>query len=137
MAEQSTKPYLIRAIYEWCIDCGFTPYLSVKVNRYTRVPQEYVKDGEIVLNVSPEASRNLVMKNDVIQFSARFGGVSREISIPIDSVQGVFAKENGQGILFEVDSEEDLDEEELNDAALSDLEGPPVTKGKPNLRIVK
>jgi stringent starvation protein B len=100
MADVSTKPYFIRAIYEWCSDCGFTPYLSVRVDDRTRVPVEYVKNGEIVLNVSLNATRNLTINNELIQFSARFNGVSREVSIPVDRVQGIFARENGQGAFF-------------------------------------
>jgi stringent starvation protein B len=104
MAEVSTKPYFIRAVYEWCSDCGFTPYLSVKIDDRTRVPVEYVKNGEIVLNASLNATRNLTINNDVIQFSARFDGVSREVSIPVDRVQGIFARENGQGAFFTVEA---------------------------------
>ena len=104
MAEVSTKPYFIRAVYEWCSDCGFTPYLSVKIDERTRVPAEYVKNGEIVLNASLNATRNLTINNDVIQFSARFDGVSREVSIPVDRVQGIFARENGQGAFFTVEA---------------------------------
>src|SRR5512140_2464848 len=102
MAEVSTKPYFIRAIYEWCSDCGFTPYLSVRVDDRTRVPMEYVKNSEIVLNVSLTATRNLTINNELIQFSARFNGVSRGVSIPVDRVQGIFARENGQGAFFTV-----------------------------------
>jgi len=104
MADVSTKPYLIRAIYEWCSDCGYTPYLSVRVDERTRVPVEYVKNGEIVLNVSLNATRNLTINNELIQFSARFNGVSREVSIPVDRVQGIFGRENGQGAFFTVES---------------------------------
>jgi len=104
MAEVSTKPYFIRAIYEWCSDCGYTPYLSVRVDERTRVPMEYVKNGEIVLNVSLNATRNLTVNNELIQFSARFNGVSREVSIPVDRVQGIFARENGQGAFFTVEA---------------------------------
>ena len=100
MRELSTKPYLIRAIYEWCADSGYTPYISVKVDSQTRVPNEYVKDGEIILNISHDAAHHLTLGNDLIQFSARFGGVSREISIPVSTVQGIFAKETAQGVLF-------------------------------------
>jgi stringent starvation protein B len=100
MSELSTKPYLIRAIYEWCADSSFTPYLNVKVDQNTRVPLEYVKDGEIVLSMSQQATRNLTIGNELIQFSARFNGVSREIAIPIYAVQGVFARENGRGVFF-------------------------------------
>jgi stringent starvation protein B len=103
MAEISTKPYFLRAIYEWCADSGFTPYLSVKVDGSTRVPVEYVKNGEIVLNVSANATRNLTISNDLIQFSARFNGVSREISVPVARVAGIFARENGHGAFFQVE----------------------------------
>lgn len=101
MKDIPTTPYLIRAIWEWCADNGHTPYVSVKVGKDTKVPQEYVRNGEIVLNVSSDATRNLKIGNDVIQFSARFGGVSREVSVPIGAVQGIFAKENGQGMAFQ------------------------------------
>jgi stringent starvation protein B len=100
MKEIAAKPYLLRAIYEWCGDSGLTPYLSVKVDENTRVPREYVKDGEIVLNISQTASRNLKLGNDLIQFTARFNGVSTEISIPIDSVLAIFSKETGRGLFF-------------------------------------
>src|SRR5438270_8840883 len=105
MADVSTKPYFIRAIYEWCSDCGFTPYLSVRVDDRTKVPVEYVKNGEIVLNVSLNATRNLTINNELIQLSARFNGVSREVSIPVDWVQGIFARENGQGAFLTVESQ--------------------------------
>src|SRR3954469_8239774 len=104
MADVSTKPYLIRAIYEWCSDCGFTPYLSVRVYERTRVRVEYVKNGEIVLNVSLNATRNLTINNELIQFSPPFTAVSREASTPADRVQGIFARENGQGAFFTVES---------------------------------
>lgn len=103
MNELSTKPYIIRAIYEWCADAGFTPYLSVKVDGNMRVPLEYVKNGEIVLSVSQQATRNLTIGNDLIQFSARFNGVSREISVPTHAVQAIFARENGHGYFFEAE----------------------------------
>jgi stringent starvation protein B len=104
MPELSTKPYLIRAIYEWCADSSFTPYLNVKVDQNTRVPLEYVKSGEIVLSMSQQATRNLTIGNELIQFSARFNGVSREIAIPIYAVQSVFARENGRGVFFHAES---------------------------------
>jgi stringent starvation protein B len=105
MRELSTKPYLIRAIYEWCSDSGFTPYLSVKVDPQTRVPEEFVKNGEIILNVSHDAAHHLTLGDDLIQFSARFAGLSREISIPVRAVQGIFAKETSKGILFPPEEE--------------------------------
>jgi stringent starvation protein B len=98
--ERSTKPYLIRAIHEWACDSGLTPYISVKVDENTRVPAEYVKNGEIVLNIGFDATHKLTIGNDLIQFAARFGGVSRECSIPVAAVMGVFARENGQGLFF-------------------------------------
>ena len=105
MRELSTKPYLIRAIYEWCSDSGFTPYLSVKVDAGTRVPEEFVKNGEIILNVSHDAAHHLTLGDDLIQFSARFSGISREVSIPVRAVQGIFAKETSKGILFPPEEE--------------------------------
>jgi stringent starvation protein B len=118
MTDLSTKPYLIRAIYEWCADAGFTPYLSVKVDANTRVPMEYVKAGEIVLSISQQATRDLTIGNDVVQFSARFNGVSREVSVPIYAVQGVFARENGRGVFFDPETPPDID-----DADASSSEG--------------
>ncbi len=105
MAERSTKPYLIRAIHEWACDSGLTPYLSVRVDENTRVPMEHVKNGEIVLNLSYDATHKLTIGADLIQFSARFGGVSRECSIPLSAVQGIFARENGQGLFFPDESQ--------------------------------
>ncbi|MTV41593.1 ClpXP protease specificity-enhancing factor [Duganella radicis] len=101
MSEISTKPYLLRAIYEWCTDSGYTPYLAVKVDAATTVPMEYVKKGEIVLNISFGATSGLKMDNDSIRFHARFGGVSREIFIPVNNVMAIYANENGQGMAFE------------------------------------
>ena len=101
-ATPSTKPYFLRALYEWCTDNGFTPYVAVVVDASTRVPNEYVKDGQIVLNVSFDATSNLRIANDFITFAARFGGVAREISVPIERVAAIYARENGQGMAFEV-----------------------------------
>src|SRR5512139_1462573 len=102
MSEQSAKPYLVRAICEWCADSGFTPYLAVKVNAETRVPAGFVKNGEIVLNVSASATRRLTIDNDWVQFSARFGGVSQEVAVPMSAVAGIFAKESGYGFAFAI-----------------------------------
>lgn len=104
MSEISTKPYLLRAIYEWCTDNGYTPYLAATVDAHTQVPREFVKNGEIVLNISFTATSGLKMENDLIQFHARFGGVARDISIPVDNVVAIYARENGQGMAFEVSS---------------------------------
>ena len=102
MSEISTKPYMLRAIYEWCTDSGYTPHLAVKVDAATRVPMEFVRNGEIVLNISFGATSGLKMDNELIHFNARFGGVSREISVPVDNVLAIYANENGQGMSFEV-----------------------------------
>jgi stringent starvation protein B len=102
MSEISTKPYMLRAIYEWCTDSGYTPYLAVKVDAGTTVPMEYVKKGEIVLNISYGATSGLKMDNDSVRFHARFGGVSREIFVPVNNVMAIYANENGQGMAFEV-----------------------------------
>ncbi len=101
MSETSTKPYLLRAIYEWCTDNGYTPYLAARVDAHTRVPMQFVKNGEIVLNVSFEATSGLKMDNEFVNFNARFGGVSREISVPVENVIAIYARENGQGMAFE------------------------------------
>jgi stringent starvation protein B len=149
MPERSTKPYLIRAIHEWCTDSGYTPYLSVKVDANTKVPMEYVKNGEIVLNLAYDATHKLTIGNDAVQFAARFSGVSRECSIPMTAVAGIFARENGQGLFFSPES----------DAAASvpaspavfapgsasapaskdrpEPETPPPTTPRPKLQIVK
>jgi len=103
MAEISTKPYLLRALYEWCVDSGYTPHLAVKVDSRTQVPSEYVRDGEITLNVGPTAVHKLQMGNEVIEFSARFGGVARQISVPIGNVYALYARETGHGMTFDVD----------------------------------
>ena len=102
MSEQSAKPYLIRAICEWCADNSLTPYLAVKVNAETRVPPTYVKNGEIVLNISSGATRRLTIDNERVQFTARFNGVSQEVSVPVAAVSGIFAKETGYGFAFSV-----------------------------------
>ena len=134
MAEKSTKPYLIRAIHEWCSDSNFTPYLSVKVDSRTRVPMEYVKNGEIVLNLSYDATHRLTIGNDTVQFSARFNGVSRECSIPIDVVLGIFARENGQGLFFPVETPEAAVTEGNTP---SDGSTSPPNGGRPKLQVVK
>jgi stringent starvation protein B len=100
MSEQSAKPYLIRAICEWCADNALSPYLAVKVNAQTRVPMSFVKNGEIVLNVSSTATRKLTIDNEWVQFTARFNGASQEVSVPMVAVTGIFAKETGYGFAF-------------------------------------
>ena len=96
----STRPYLIRALYEWCTDNGFTPFIAVLVDDAVRVPNEYVKDGEIVLNISFDATSSLQLGNEFIEFKCRFGGVARDIFVPVDHVIAIYARENGQGMAF-------------------------------------
>lgn len=140
MPERSTKPYLIRAIHEWCTDSGFTPYLSVKVNEDTRVPAEYVKNGEIVLNLSYDATHKLTITNDLVQFAARFSGVSRECSVPMAAIAGIFARENGHGLFFAPDTDVVVQSgaPPRPSAAASQPEQPPPTSpNRPKLQIVK
>lgn len=98
----STRPYLIRALYEWCTDNGFTPYVAVLVDETVQVPREYVKNGEIVLNISYDATSSLKLGNDFIEFKARFAGTAREIMVPVNRVIAIYARENGQGMAFPV-----------------------------------
>lgn len=101
----STRPYLIRALYEWCTDNGFTPYVAVSINDNVQVPREYAKDGEIVLNISFDATSSLVLGNDFIEFKGRFAGTAREILIPVGQVIAIYAKENGQGMAFPLEAD--------------------------------
>lgn len=135
-----TTPYLIRAIYEWCCDGGQSPYIAVIVDENTRVPMEYVKDGEIVLNISPDATRNLKIDNDVIRFSARFGGVSQEVSVPVGAVKGIFAKETGQGLAFQIAPPEATDSgdgEEQTTQQEGETAPTDSSRGRARLQIVK
>ncbi len=96
----STRPYLIRALYEWCSDNGLTPYVAVQVDESVQVPREYVKNNEIVLNISLDATSALKLGNEFIEFKARFGGLAREIIVPVHRVIAIYARENGQGMAF-------------------------------------
>ena len=142
----STRPYLIRALYDWCTDNGFTPYVAVKVDNSVQVPREYVQGGEIVLNVSMDATSSLKLGNDFIEFKARFGGKPREIMVPIHRVMAIYARENGQGMAFPVSDEESAS------AALSAVDSPtlesmdtedkpeapsPSSPGRPALKRIK
>ncbi|MBI5438197.1 MAG: ClpXP protease specificity-enhancing factor [Nitrosomonadales bacterium] len=132
MSDLSTRPYLIRAIYEWCVDSGLTPYLAVRVDEQTEVPQSYVKDGEIVLNLSAGAVRDLELGNEMITCNGRFGGSPFDLMVPVAAVIGIFAKETGQGLVFQGSGPQ---------------QPPPTTSSggevrkpkphKPNLKIVK
>ena len=137
----SSKPYLLRAIYEWCVDSGFTPYVSVVVDPQTRVPMEYARDGEIVLNIGPLATSHLLMGNDFIECTARFSGVARELLIPVIAVAAIYARENGHGMSFEIDK--NAVSGEMKDPAgetgpAGGPGGPPKPPGgKPTLRRIK
>lgn len=103
MQEISTKPYLLRALYEWCTDNGFTPHIAVRVDNSTRVPRQFVRNDEIVLNISFEATSQLQMGNEWIEFSARFSGKSHKIEVQVTNVLAIYARENGQGMAFPVE----------------------------------
>ena len=145
----STKPYLIRAIHEWCSDNGLTPYLAVSVNGQVQVPKEHVRNGEIVLNVSSLATDQLMIANDVISFQARFSGRVHEIMVPIENVVAIYAKETGNGMAFEVSKPlaavephlQAVQESEAQSAAgvqaTEDPPRPPPAGGRPKLTRVK
>lgn len=133
MKELSTKPYLIRAIHEWCADSGLTPCLAVKVDEQTRVPNAYVKDGEIVINLGPDAVRNLHLGNEDITCTGRFGGVSHQIVVPMAAVIGIFAKETGQGLVFQGNNSAPTSPNPGDGGGPPDI-SPPT---KPRLRVVK
>jgi stringent starvation protein B len=113
----STRPYLIRALHDWCTDNGFTPYIAVFVDAAVQVPTEYVKNNEIVLNVGFEATSALKLGNEFIEFKARFGGSSREIVVPVDHVIAIYARENGQGMAFPVPTDAPAGTAPADDAA--------------------
>jgi stringent starvation protein B len=102
MDETSTKPYLIRALHEWCTDNGYTPHISVQVDARARVPRAHVRDGQITLNVGALATHKLMLGNDTIEFQARFGGVTEHIAVPVDAVNAIYARETGAGMGFDV-----------------------------------
>ena len=132
MSDLSTRPYLIRAIYEWCVDSGLTPYLAVRVDEHTEVPLSHVKDGEIVLNLSADAVRNLQMGNEMITCTGRFGGVPFNLMVPVVATIGIFAKETGQGLVFQGGDPQ----QPPPATSAGGGESKPVPH-KPNLKIVK
>ncbi len=129
----STRPYLIRALHDWCTDNGFTPYIAVHVDRSVQVPMEYVSNHEIVLNVGFDATSGLDLGNDFIQFKARFGGVAREIIVPVDHVVAIYARENGQGMAFP--APESLAEGSAPAAALAPSVPTPAEPRRSGLRL--
>lgn len=134
------QPYFLRALYEWCVDSGYTPYVTVKVGKGAKVPTAYVKDGQIVLNIGPAAVRNLQMDNDWLSFSARFGGVAQVIEVPVASVVAIYAKETGEGMAFQGAETPQAAAEETGEGP--EEPPPPASagdrpRGKPSLRVVK
>ena len=122
----SSRPYIIRAIYEWIVDNGCTPHLLVDVDiEGVDVPQAYVSDGQIVLNISPTAVVGLDMGNETVAFNGRFGGVATDIAVPVRAILGIYARENGQGMVFDTAEEPDVPPD------------PPAGKGRPSLKVVK
>ena len=147
MAETSQKPYLLRALFEWCVDNGYTPHVAVKVDSKTQVPAEYVKNGEIVLNISPNAVHKLQMGNEQVEFSARFGGVARQIALPIANIYAIYARETGHGMTFDVDGAKPIVQVKAESEPVPNTAKPPTALpapdpkkpggGKPTLRRIK
>ncbi len=144
-SEIPTKPYLLRALYEWCVDNGYTPHLAVKVDSRTQVPPEYVKNGEITLNIGPTAVHKMQIGNELVEFSARFGGLARQISVPIANVYALYGRETGHGMTFDVDSSKPSMQVVAEAEASSPVDGQdlppdpprPAAGGRPALRRVK
>jgi stringent starvation protein B len=137
----STRPYLVRALHEWCTDNGFTPYVAVLVDETVQVPREYVNNGEIVLNVSFDATSGMQLSNEFIQFKARFGGVAREIVVPMGRVIAIYAKENGQGMAFPAPAPTPagaaVDAATASDSQPEPPAGSPSNSTRPQLKRVK
>ena len=136
----SSRPYLVRALYEWIVDNGCTPHLLVNAEfPQVRVPAGYANDGQIVLNVSPSAVRNMHMDNEAISFEGRFGGVPHSLYIPTGAMLAIYARENGQGMVFE--SEPPADDEDSGPEPDGEGPGPsdepPRPSGRPSLKVVK
>jgi stringent starvation protein B len=133
----STRPYLIRALYEWCTDNGFTPYVAVLVDDTVQVPREYVKNGEIVLNISYDATSSLKLGNEFIEFKARFAGTAREIMVPVNRVIAIYARENGQGMAFPVPVAGSAATEESAPSKTSPLSSVPAAPGEAEGKVVQ
>jgi stringent starvation protein B len=134
-----TRPYLVRAIYEWINDNSFTPYLLINAEeKGVFVPQQYIKDGQIVLNIAPHAVQQLLMDNSAVGFSARFGGVSQEVYVPMRAIMGLYARENGQGLFFDANEylAEMDDETDASVADISTQQPKAATVKKSSLRIL-
>jgi stringent starvation protein B len=133
----STRPYLIRALFEWCMDCGYTPYLAVQVDASVQVPKEFVKNNEIVLNISPDATHGLQIGNEWVEFKARFGGVAREIMVPIDHVLAIYARENGQGMAFPAPNPSTAGQTKPAPSDSNGPQDPPPQSPRPTLTRIK
>jgi len=132
-----TRPYLARAIYEWICDNNLTPHLLVDATQpNTMVPEQFIQDGQIVLNIAPHAVHQFNMSNDTITFSARFGGVPRDIYVPLNAVIGIYARENGQGLFFDPNEYEEIQSSDDTLKAATTSEEPEKTKKKPSLRLL-
>lgn len=130
-----SRPYFVRAIYEWILDNNLTPYLLVNASYpNTQVPVEYIRDGRIILNLTPSAIRNLHMGNEQIEFSARFGGQARNLFVPVGAVLGVYAKENGKGMFFD---ENEMPPPDTGGSSGGDDDNRPKPSGKPSLKVIK
>ena len=133
----STKPYLLRALYDWCLDNGQTPHIVAWVNEHTRVPMQYVRENEIVLNIGMNAVHQLTIDNDWVNFSARFAGVSHDIWIPVGHVISIFARESGEGMGFEVEPWQPNDATPTHESAATEAEPKPEEPKKKVLKFVK
>jgi len=137
----SSRPYLVRALYEWIVDNDCTPHMLVNAEYpAVQVPQGFASDGQIVLNISPSAVRSLHMDNEAVSFEGRFGGVAHTLYVPIGAILGIYARENGQGMVFELEPPL-ADEDDLQDDGVEpDDDGPPEPprpSGRPSLKVVK
>lgn len=134
----SSRPYLLKAVHDWIVDSGLTPHLLVDADHpELDVPESSIQEGRVVLNVSPTAVRDLLIDSELVTFVARFGGVSRAVSVPIAAVEAVYARENGRGMMFPTDDEDGDDSAETERGEVSDDEARPARKSKPNLKVVK
>jgi len=134
----SSRPYIMRALYDWIVDNGCTPYLLVDAQRPgVEVPVQYVKDGQIVLNISPSAVIELQIGNDWISFNGRFGGTPTDVLVPVGAVVGIYARENGQGMVFEPEEPPSPDGPDSPDSGPDERPGAGSRGGRPSLKVVK
>jgi len=134
----STRPYLLRALYEWIVDNESTPHIVVDAEMpNVHVPTEYIKDGQIVLNISPRAVKDLHITNDIVEFTAHFSGAPHNIYAPMRAIIAIYARENGRGIVFDEELEGDDGDGTPPDELKPDSNGTPQKRGKPHLTIVK